>query len=304
MKRFLLHSALFLGLLAIPVYWLFSQADGHADPFYLRFTTPEQKSLVLGTSRAAQGIRPDALNQQLPEANFYNYSFTIMHSPYGPVYYESIRKKLDPETKEGVFILSVDPWSISSRSEDPNDEGDFFENKRALANTHWVAQKPNVAYLLQNYEGSYYELFEEKPEMFLHDDGWLEITIKMLPNMVRGRIKRKVKAYTKHSENYRFSETRLDYLKKIISHLQEKGDVYLVRLPISKEIMEIENGFMPDFNKKILELSKEKGCPFLDMTPHNDRYIYTDGNHLYKDSALEASEQIGKWIQGMNNVKP
>ena len=77
-----------------------------------------------------------------------------------------------------------------------------------------------------------------------------------------------------------------------------------MRLPISKEIMEIEEGFMPDFNEKILELSKEKDCHFLDMTPDNDRYIYTDGNHLYKDSALEASEQIGKWIQGVSDVKP
>ncbi|GAB5398881.1 MAG: hypothetical protein Aureis2KO_04660 [Aureisphaera sp.] len=304
MKRFLLHSVVFLSLLAIPVFWLFSQADGHTDPFYLRFTSAEQQSLILGTSRAAQGIRPDVLNRQFPEANFYNYSFTIAHSPYGPTYFESIQKKLDPDTRNGVFILSVDPWSISSKAQDPNNEEDFFENERALANTPWVSQKPNIPYLLQNFDGSYYELLEEKTEMFLHDDGWLEVTVKMLPRIVRSRVRRKVKSYNKHAEDYQFSQVRLDYLNKIISYLQERGEVYLVRLPVSREVMDIEERFMDDFNRKMKKLAQQGEIPYLDLTSENHIHHYTDGNHLYKESATEVSEQIGYWIQGLKDVKP
>ncbi len=301
MKKFLIHSVLFLGLLAIPVVWLFSQADGYTDPFYLRFTSPKQQSMIIGTSRSAQGIRPDVLNVRFPEVDFYNYSFTIVHSPYGPSYFKSIQRKIDKSSK-GTFIVAVDPWSIASVAEDPNDETRFVEKKNAVGNTDWVSMDPNVVYLLNNYNNSYFNLLKEKanPKELLHDDGWLEITVRMDPGNVRGRTKAKVKSYTKKFQNQRFSEVRMQYLDKIITFLQKNGDVYMVRLPISKEVMEIEKRFSPDFNTKMEKLSNEKGVPYLDLTPQNELYTYTDGNHLYKESAKEVSERIAEWIEKEN----
>ena len=43
----------------------------------------------------------------------FNYSFAIGYSNYGADYYNSIKKKLDPDAQNGVFILAVDPWSIA-----------------------------------------------------------------------------------------------------------------------------------------------------------------------------------------------
>ena len=58
---------------------------GGVDAFYGRFTTPPAGSLVLGTSRSAQGIRLAVLTTR-PGGQFegplLNYAFT--HSPYGP----------------------------------------------------------------------------------------------------------------------------------------------------------------------------------------------------------------------------
>ena len=51
------------------------KADGNLDPFYIRFTTPKQKNMILGTSRAAQGLQPsifdNVLNKKRDYISFY-----------------------------------------------------------------------------------------------------------------------------------------------------------------------------------------------------------------------------------------
>ena len=84
MNKFLLHTIAFLLLCIISLYLLFSFANEQNDPFYIRFTTPEQSSLILGTSRAAQGILPAVLNEKLSRNDFFSYSFSGNISPYGP----------------------------------------------------------------------------------------------------------------------------------------------------------------------------------------------------------------------------
>ena len=89
---------------------------GGVDAFYGRFASPPAGSLILGTSRAAQGIRPAVLAARLGgqfEGPLLNYAFTLTHSPYGPAYLASIRRKLRPEVRHGLFIVAVDPWSLS-----------------------------------------------------------------------------------------------------------------------------------------------------------------------------------------------
>ena len=90
---------------------------GGVDAFYGRFASPAAGSLVLGTSRAAQGIRPAVLAARLAgqfEGPLLNYAFTLTHSPYGPAYLASIRRKLRPGVRHGLFIVAVDPWSLSA----------------------------------------------------------------------------------------------------------------------------------------------------------------------------------------------
>jgi hypothetical protein len=85
------------------------------------------------------------------------------------------------------------------------------------------------------------------------------------------------------------------YLKKTINFLKNHGKVILVRLPVHKEIFKIEQKYMPSFNDKITELSPIVDS-YYDMTIDNNNYIYTDGNHLYKESSKIVSKKISDFI--------
>jgi hypothetical protein len=296
MYKFILKVSIFSCILILAILGLFSFANGYTDPFYLRFTTPKQNGLILGTSRAAQDIQPTIINKLLGK-QVYNYAFTVAHSPYGPAYLKSVKKKLNKNTKNGVFILTVDPWSICSWTDDPNDSLSFRELNRCVGNTCFVNLKPNPFYLLNNYQDKYINLLTKSDlNVFLHDDGWLEITIDMDSTKTRERIVAAEKSYRDdYLVHAKFSELRLGYLKKTIKFLNEHGHVYLVRLPIHPKIMEIENELMPDFNFKIKE-AVGISLGYLDLTDRNNTYLYTDGNHLYKESGEKISRILGNWI--------
>lgn len=288
---------LFLGIVLSLFFLILSSADGRTDNYYARFTTPKQQSLILGTSRSAQGIMPSVVDS-ICGTKIYNYSFTVAHSPYGKVYLNSIKNKLDKTKGGGVFILAVDPWSISSGTEDPNDEKHFRELNKCLDNTTWVNMSPNFMYLINNFKGKYYTLLEFKDKStFLHDDGWLEVSVNMSEKAKENRLKGKLNHYKKnYLNNYKFSSLRFEYLKKTAEYLSDYGNVYFVRLPIHPELMQIENEFMPNFNKVIDEI-ESIGNGYLDLTYLNDSLIYTDGNHLYKESAKQVSVIISNWIK-------
>jgi len=300
MKSFIFKLFVFFLLLLIPIFLVFVQANGYSYPFYLRFTTPKQSSLILGTSKAAQGIRPDIINGILARDDIYNYSFTVVHSPYGQTYLKSIKKKLSKTNKNGIFIVTVDPWSLSSNKKDVNNPDIFVELNNCLSNTTWVNTKPNIEYLLKNYNKPYVDLLR-KSEIKLHNNGWLEVTVLMDSISVNRRLLDKLTLYKEGQMTHSgFSKVRLEYLIKTIKYLKQYGKVYLIRLPVHPQIMKIENEYMTDFDSKIKSVVLET-ANYFDMTHLNDNYKYTDGMHLDKKSAKEVSKIIAEWIQSEDN---
>jgi len=295
MKRFLLESSLFAIAIIASVFFVFLQADGKSDPFYLRTTSPKQTSLILGTSKAAQGLMPEILNTYFKE-DIYNFSFTVAHSPFGPSYLNAVKKKLEPNTKEGIFIITVDAWSISSDGKDPNNENQFDEAKLFLETTPSFSSNPNVPYLLNSYDDNYFKIFMNFSLMEVHDDGWLEVFPPMDSTLVETRNAENILEHSLKLEKFKFSETRFQYLKSTIELLKKHGNVYLVRLPVSPEMTEIENKLIPDFDLRINDLANTEELPYLNLSNSNSKFTFTDGIHLYKDSAKEVSAQVGKWI--------
>lgn len=290
-------SFLFL-LFVTLVFW---QADGKSDAYYLRFATPDQNALIIGNSRSAQGLLPKELNVVLNERNspyqFFNYSFTNANSPYGEIYLNSIKNKLADNTTNSVFILAVDPWSIGAKSEDPNDMESWRENGLFLSGLHFVSMKPNFEYLLQYYQASYHTLiYNDHKKTILHDDGWLEININMDSSSVLKRTKKKISDYSNLLDVYKFSSLRLDYLEKTIEFLKTKGTVYLVRIPVSDPMFEIEEKLMSDFNDLMNGLAKEKFVEYFDLSSMNKYLEFTDGNHLYKKSGIKVSKKLAQLI--------
>ncbi|QQS30397.1 MAG: hypothetical protein IPM47_05465 [Sphingobacteriales bacterium] len=297
MKRFIHKLLLFILPIFIFIVFVSFLAGGYTDPFYVRFTTPKQKNLIIGTSRAAQGLQPEIFNKIL-NANIYNYAFSVTHSPFGKVYYESILKKHNKE-KNGIFIITVDPWSISSWCKDPNDLNQFRENELCLNNTRYVNLYPNLEYLYKNLNGKYIDIIlPPSKNMFLHNNGWLEVSgIPMDSASVNQRILDKIATYrTEYLPKTKFSQVRLDYLLQTVKYLKNYGKVFLVRLPVHRDMLEIEDKIMPDFNN-VIEKAIALSDDYLDLTTKNDDFIYTDGNHLYKSSGKEVSELIANWIK-------
>ena len=102
--------------------------NGYTDDVnYFKFSSPKSSSMILGTSRALQGLVPQAIDSVTGRNDLLNFAFTLGNSPYGKVYLDAIKKKIDRSKKNGIFILAVDPWAISSLSVQPNNEIIFIE---------------------------------------------------------------------------------------------------------------------------------------------------------------------------------
>ncbi len=298
MKKFLGHIAI-LGLaLAISIGFVFSKADGYSDAFYLKFTSSKQSNLILGNSKAAQGLQPDILKQNFPKKEFYNYAFAMYSSPYGNAYYESIQKKLNTDYADQTFILTIDPWSLCSTTKDPNDSLNFRENNSYLAAISNPNQKINYQYLFKYFDESYYKMLTKNPTAFLHDNGWLEVTLPVDQQSRERRTGFTINSYKDKVKTYKFSSLRFQYLLKTIDYLKKYGQVYLVRLPVHQELMEIERQLMPNFDQDI-QMAIDLSSGYLDMSSNNGIYEYTDGVHLTKESGMVVSEKIGEWMLGV-----
>jgi hypothetical protein len=298
MYKFIFRVVVFTLPIVVIYIIILTQANGFTDPFYLRFASPKQESLILGTSRAAQGIRPTSLKEVLKK-DIYNYAFTILHSPYGPVYYESVRRKLKP-SKNGVFILAVDPWSISSTSLDPNDSLNFRENALQLGRIPIVNMNPNFYYSATAGRSFFRSILFPEKTLKLHENGWLEVLVKRDSVARRIATIEKIEFYRRDVlPKFNFSSMRLNYLNKLIRYLKQYGKVYLVRIPIHPEMMKIEQELIPDFNHKIKE-SVQIADGYFDLTVLNDQVLLNDGNHLNVESAAKVTNILANKILELN----
>jgi len=303
MKKFLISLALFTFLSFAIFYAVFAIANGSTEPYYLKLTTPLQESMILGTSKAAQGLQPEIFTEVIyPEMkkHFYNYSFSLDDSPFGPAYLESIKKKLKPGTTDAIFVLTVDPWSLSGGENELGGIENFRDADGCLAKISIVDMNPNIDYLINAYKYSYYRIlmnYKLQKHEFLKKDGWLEIKVPMDSASEAKRTAGKVGFYRNEMLNkYKFMPERFDYLVKTIEFLQQHGKVYLVRLPVTEGIFEVDDEAMPDFDEKMELLSKKYNVPYLSYRTRPHDFDYTDGNHLYKTSGAVVSAEIANWI--------
>jgi hypothetical protein len=267
-------------------------ASGAWDKTYIKIASPKASSLVIGTSRASQCIRPQVFNEVLPQARLFNFAFTLSESPFGKTYLEAIKKKVADSTKNGIFIVAVDPWSISAHKANPNDETLFKEQKLSL-DLPSVSQHPNLYYIFMHYDRPIYELFKKSHNgVYTHPDGWLEVTVPMDKKSFDSRFKRKVVEYQNLLKAMSYSQKRFDYFVETIDFLRTKGNVYLVRLPVHSKILALENQLMPTFDDKIAAAAASRNLPYFNYTDSAAVYQYTDGNHIYKTSGAKITRDI------------
>ncbi|MCA6066834.1 hypothetical protein JI747_006575 [Chryseobacterium sp. RG1] len=300
MKRFLLKISLYLLGIILLFCVLGTFADGNTDDNYRHFAVPKPQNIILGDSRGSQAVIPDVLQAKLSGA-FDNFSLNVVESPYGKIYLEALKRKLDPETKNGVFILTVDPWNLSL-NKNVKSEKEYPEEHSPLKNMHFYNWSPNYEYLLKNYSRSWFKIYLEREETgksntYLHKNGWLEVNVDMNKDSVAVREKNKIEFYNKLAAENNLSAERILAFKQMINYLKPKGKVFIVRIPASKSITEIENKKYPDFSKLMNEIANKNSIKFFDFSTSYDKYLYTDGNHMYKESGKIFSSQIADSIR-------
>ena len=152
---------------------------------------------------------------------------------------------------------------------------------------------------MNHYGKPYYHLLAAPyySKMFVHETGWLKVDIPMDFASIESRTKVKIQHYRENVlPYYKFSTKRFEYLEKTIVLLQERGPVYLVRLPVGQRMKERENELMPDFDERVKKLSRKNSIAFLSFSEDSERFTFTDGNHLGSKSASAVSKEIAEWI--------
>lgn len=307
MKRFLKQILGFGSLILLSILFVYSLADGTTDAFYLKFSSPKQSSLIIGSSRAAQGIRPQILDSILDDVHFYNYAFTITHAPYGEAYYKSVQKKLARNMTSGHFVLEVSPWALSERL---TSEGtvNYWGQQTAVAKTSMVDLPINVEYLVESYEERNAFIIRNKTRkgqyhtFFVHDDGWLEVSIESDMFSLQERAVNKINLYRDRLPSYTgLSDYRLAYLEQTISFLKDYGTVYLLRMPVVDGMLDVEDVLAQSFDNTMEEISKRYGVSYINMMPENSNYHYTDGQHLTVGDSETFSIALAHKIDNINH---
>lgn len=299
MKKFLIKIIPYCIAVIIVLVVLGSYADGNTDDNYMHFAVKKPKNIILGDSRGSQGVVPGVLKNKL-SADFDNFCLNIVESPYGEVYLKAIKRKLDPETKNGIFILTVSPWNLSA-SYAAKSERDFPEENSPLNEMYFYDKSPNYEYLLKRYTRSWFKIYTEREEVgrsntFLHEDGWLEVNINMNKDSVAVRTHKKELFYKDIAKNIDLSRERLRALNEIINYLRTKGKVYLVRIPTSESLTKLENQKYPHFSGLMKDIAHQQNVKFFDFSKEYNKYDYTDGNHMYKESSKKFTLQIADSI--------
>jgi len=305
MKSFLIKTFCFLLISAGGILSVFMLADGTTDPYYKRLTTPKQHSLILGTSRAANALNPavfDDILQTTPNNRFFNYSFDVFISSYSPAYYKSIQRKLDKNTSDGTFILSVTPWNLSNRPGESDDELTFREDNQFLAGMPFVNMKPNVHYLVKYYQDSYLKILQNRrnpPIPYLHSNGWLEINLYDRDRDFEEQMNIQIQSYEELLYKSTLSNVRLKYFEKTIRFLSEYGTVYLVRLPIHENMFKLEDIYSPEFDTLMSQIANDTGAQYLSFKDHENPFLFYDHEHVESRSAADVSAYVAEWIKSI-----
>ncbi len=255
---------------------------GKIGDVYPRVTTPRQHSLVIGTSRAAQGIDPDILNDRLrdryPAADLYNFAFHIDETTYNEIYFSAIMKKLTDDRTHGLFILSVDPWAFK-RDNEILGELDLRS----------VSARPNVEYLVRFFNRTW--ISPLPTHVCINASGRSVVTgIKRSPAL----ITQKLTTYREMASHYAYSQESERVFVRLVDSLRTRGDVYAVRMPVAREMAALEDSLMPAFSQRMDSVTRAHGAVFLDFI--RETYETNDGNHLTKEEGDRFSEALAERI--------
>jgi len=283
----------------------------YVDPHYYKFTQ-QSNHLILGLSRANEGISPAILESNMSglkgnNSPFVNFALNEAH--FGSIYLKAIEAKIG-DLNNGIFIMSISPGSFTAQKGLIKPEQiDAFDKRLAIGKVSNFTSHPNYNYIIKTYPAALYNALhtqDQWPHRISHKNGWNEITLQSK----QGLITDADIAYWK-SLNYKFYEDkadseviasyRKDYFIKTIEFLRKKGQVFLVRMPCDATFLDFENKYWSSFDTYMDSISKAYNLKYFKYATPNKTYITYDGSHLESKSAKAFTETLSVAI--MNAFK-
>lgn len=263
------------------------------DPYYVKLVSHATGGIILGDSRALQGLDPEKFDFTID-----NFAFTIGHSPYDRSYLKLIQKKVGSGSNN-QHIVSVNPWSLILDTSNKEDINPFFTEK-----LQFPLLEPNFEYIFKYVDLRLVTLLKLlSTNAITTDKGWLKqgIDSKELFREYPRRVKEKVENYKRKYPftNSDIKSSRVQNLLDIIRFLKKSGRVVIVRLPVSQEMMNLENARYPRFNYLLEEISTNSSCKFIDLTDMDIQT--TDGNHIWYKEVARVSSELNLRIKKSNN---
>lgn len=295
MKKFILGTLTF----ALAVIIIFTLAfafipSGRMGDVYERITSPLQSSIVIGTSRAAQAVNPEIINSRLKTAYFtplYNFAFHLDASSYNEVYETAIYKKLAPcINRRNIFVIAVDPWAVRKLDSVPRE-----------LDLHSYSQSPNMEYIAKNFSRSWFSPLPT--HSFVNKYGRTEVDyVPKTKEEWEKRVDMRLAAYIDMAKKYCYDQNSQYVLERIIDTLKKRGDIFLVRIPVSKPMRNLENKICPDFDDRMFTISKKHAIAYFDFKKAD--YKTTDGNHMTQSEGNRFSKELADSIAKKVNINP
>lgn len=278
--------------------------DGTTLIYFHKCSSPKQQNLIIGTSRASQAIMPSVMKDSLG-IDILNFAFNGTTSPYGKVYAHAIDEKLIENATEGTFIVCVDPWSLRVMNDSITGEEEFPEEKNILNKLNSFNGYPNVEFIVKDYHQGWgniaYTRWRKNSSVNGHEDGWIEVTRDIDEKEIEKRTKGKADGFRKSLRDSKIASYRIDEMKLIIEKLSNRGNVFLVRLPVSETIFQIEQKFYPSFDSLITSISQRHNAPYFNMQSLHQELVFNDGHHINRSYAPKCTAMISAWMKQQMN---
>jgi len=300
-------AAVLIGLLAMHIAML-PFVDGNTSITLSKVSNGQHKHLVIGTSRIAQAVQPKTL-EETTNRRFLNFAIDAATTSYSESYNRAIEKIIPTDCKDGIFILAMDPWTITSFHNPVNGEVMEPEKEATLSKQITITNQLNLEYLIRDFRDGWGQILltylRSNSTVVGHDDGWIEVTRPDDADFVSARMAKKIKAKRKEMAHAFISEERKKALESLLLYLKPLGQIYFVRLPVDPEYLELEQELHPHFDAFVDSLQKRFQIPYYDMQRHSSEVVFNDGHHINKAYAPAMSKLIAEWIMAQaNSQKP
>lgn len=290
-KKLIIKLGLYCAMCLAIMSFILIKYGGNIDYFYIKFTSPKAKSMIIGDSRSFQGIQPAVINNYFKDKNIdlpiLNYSFTIAQALMGPLYNKSILKKLDKTTNNAIFIIAITPEMFTEHEGYHNEAGIFREKDQPPHNMNFVDINPNFEYLIKNASFFHFRsLFRKKS--VVHNDGWLEeLNLPTDKDTYKNWENNQVALFLKDANISILSEVRFRSLEQLIDRLHKYGQIFIVRMPVNERFQKLEQQYFPQFEQKINTITVKNKIPYFNFNAYMINLETYDGHHLNKYAGKE-----------------